>query len=157
MRINDAVFGVILIVFALAAMAYTTTFPRLHGQSYGPDLFPIIICLGLLICGVMLVVQGYRTRATVPMATMGAWARERGTLTTLVALIASIIAYILFADAIGFVPMSIAILTLLMVRLGTSLGISLLIAVITTLVIHTLFAKLLLVPLPWGLLLPIAW
>ena len=157
MRINDAVFGVILILFALAAMAYTTTFPRLHGQSYGPDLFPIIICLGLLVCGAMLVVQGYRTRGTVPMATIGAWARDRGTPLTLVAFIASIIAYILFADMIGFVPMSIAILTLLLVRLGTSLPTSLLLAVVTTFVIHTLFAKLLLVPLPWGLLLPIAW
>ena len=61
------------------------------------------------------------------------------------------------SDAVGFIPLSLLILTTLLVRFGSGVGASLLIAASVTLIIHTLFAKVLLVPLPWGVLLPVAW
>lgn len=157
MKFNNAVPGVILILFAIAEIAYTTTFPRLFGQDYGPDLFPILIGIGLFVCGVILVAQGIAERGTVPLADIGDWAQDRGNLLNVALLIGSILLYILVSDSVGFIPLSLLILTTLLVRFGSSLGASLVIAASVTLIIHTLFAKVLLVPLPWGVLLPVAW
>lgn len=157
MRFNNAIPGVILILFAIAEIVYTNTFPRLHGQDYGPDLFPILIGVGLFVCGAILVGQGIAERRTVPMVEIGDWAQDRGNLLNLALLIGSILLYVFTSDQIGFIPLSLLILSVLMFRFGSSLGASVLIAIATTFIIHTLFAKVLLVPLPWGILLPFAW
>lgn len=157
MRFNDAIFGIVLIVFAIAEIAYTQTFPRLHGQDYGPDLFPILIGIGLFVCGVILIVKGLAQRETSPMVAIGDWAEDKRNVVNLGLLLAGILFYILASDALGFIPTALLILTTLLVRLGTGWGASIVIAVATTLIIHTLFAKVLLVPLPWGILLPVAW
>lgn len=157
MRFNDAVIGVILIVFAIAEIAYTSTFPSLYGQEYGPDLFPILIGAGLIICGAILIARGVAARATAPLAEAGDWARDPRRLLNLALLFAGILVYIRFADSVGFIPIALVMLTTLMIRLGARAVVAIPTALATTLVIHTLFAKILLVPLPWGVLLPIAW
>lgn len=157
MRFNDSVFGFVLIVFATLVIAYAQTFPRLFGQDYGPDLFPVLIGVGLLLCGGLLVIRGLAQRSTVPMVTVGDWAQDRNNMVNVVVLIACIVFYILASEWLGFVPISILILTLLLLRLGSRPVLSVSIALVTTMLIHSLFAKVLLVPLPWGLLQPFAW
>ena len=157
MRFNDAVFGTLLILFAIVEIAYTTTFPSLFGQKYGPNLFPIIIGGGLALCGVLLVIRGVADRATVPLVQMGEWASDRGTVVNVALLIGAMVFYILFSDWLGFVITSILILLILLVRLGSSLLTSIVIAVVATLLIQTVFGDVLLVPLPWGILQPYAW
>ena len=157
MRFNDAIFGVVLIVFALAEIAYTQTFPRLHGQNYGPDLFPSIIGAGLIVCGIILIVKGMAQRATVLMVAIGDWAQDRRNVLNVVLLLGAVAFYILFSGWLGFLPASLLLLITLLVRLGSSWITSVIVAFATTLIIHTLFAKVLLVPLPWGILLPVAW
>jgi len=157
MRFNDSVFGLILIAFAIAEISYTQTFPRLHGQDYGPDLFPIMIGAGLMLFGCILIVRGWAQRATQPMVVVGDWAQDRGNVVNVIILLGSIVFYIVFSTWLGFIPTALLIQTVLLIRLGSSLVTSVIIAAISTMLIHTLFAKLLLVPLPWGLLLPIAW
>ena len=157
MRFNDGVFGAILIAFAILEIAYTQTFPRLHGQDYGPDLFPVIIGAGLILFGGILVARGWVQRATQPLMAIGDWAQDRSNVTNVALLIGSVIFYILFSEWLGFILIAFAIQALLLVRLGSSLALSVVIALVATMVIHTLFAKFLLVPLPWGLLLPVAW
>lgn len=157
MRFNDSVFGVVLIVFATLEIAYTQTFPRLFGQDYGPDLFPVLIGAGLILCGGLLVIKGVAQRSSVPMVTVGDWAQDRNNVINVVVLIACIVFYILASEWLGFVPISILILTILLLRLGSGPLLSVSVALITTVLIHSLFAKVLLVPLPWGLLQPFAW
>lgn len=157
MRFNDSVFGLILIAFAIAEIAYSRTFPRLHGQDYGPDLFPIIIGAGLILFGGILIARGWAQRATQPMMVVGDWAQDRSNVVNVMILIGCIVFYIVFSTWLGFIPSALLIQVMLLVRLGSSLVTSLIIAAISTMVIHTLFAKFLLVPLPWGLLLPVAW
>lgn len=157
MRFNDSVFGVVLIVFAIAEITYTRTFPRLHGQDYGPDLFPVMIGAGLMLFGGILVVRGWAQRATQPMLVVGEWAQDRGNVINVVILLGSIVFYIVFSTWLGFIPSALLIQSVLLVRLGSGLVTSVITAAISTMLIHTLFAKLLLVPLPWGLLLPVAW
>jgi len=71
----------------------------------------------------------------------------------LLLLLLALLGYILFSEWLGFIPMSMIILSVLLYRLGSSILASLLIAMATTAALQILFAKLLLVPLPAGLLL----
>ena len=172
MRVNDAIVGVILVLFAIAEIAYSTTFPTLHGQKYGSSLFPIIIGCCLIACGLVLIVRGLHARrqathlasSSIPPETdvadnqqwiqWGDWVRSSSHLINMLLIPGLLIAYVWLSDAVGFIPMAIMILTILLFRLGSSLLVSLSIAIATTAVLQLLFVKLLLVPLPSGLLLP---
>jgi putative tricarboxylic transport membrane protein len=157
MRFNDAVFGVLLIVFAIAEIAYTRTFPTLHGQAYGPDLFPILIGVGFLITGAVLTVQGLAQRAGTPLVEVGDWAADRRNVVNFALVLLALLFYILASDWLGFIPTSFIIMVVLLSSFGCRLATSLVVAVLTTLGIQALFARVLLVPLPWGLLQPVAW
>jgi putative tricarboxylic transport membrane protein len=68
-----------------------------------------------------------------------------------------IIAYVLFSTRIGFIPMSLAILTILFWRLGVGWKKNILIAVLATAFIQLSFSNILRVPLPRGLLDRVLW
>jgi putative tricarboxylic transport membrane protein len=157
MRLNDAVFGVLLIVFAIAEIAYTRTFPSLHGQAYGPDLFPIMIGVGFLITGAILTVRGIASRGGQPLLEVGAWADERRNVVSFALVLLALLFYIAASDWLGFIPTAFIIVLVLLKSFGSGLITAVVIAALTTLGIHALFARVLLVPLPWGLLQPVAW
>jgi putative tricarboxylic transport membrane protein len=73
------------------------------------------------------------------------------------AVVAAILVYQWVSEWLGFLPMAVAVLIALMKLLGVRTRTALLTSVVAALFIHTLFVKILLVPLPWGLLDPIAW
>ncbi|MBE0532820.1 MAG: tripartite tricarboxylate transporter TctB family protein [Rhodospirillales bacterium] len=157
MRFNDAILGVVLLIFGAAVVLHSRGFPGLPGQNYGPAFFPSIIGVALGLCGVILVVQGILTRREVGLVTLGEWAsspRHRG---NFFIVILALLFYVLFSKPLGFIPTSLLITTVLMVRFGVRLLPAGLMAVASTLVIHTAFYKFLLVPLPWGILTQVAW
>ena len=156
MRLNDAVIGLVLVIFALAEITYSTTFPSLHGQEYGPSLFPILIGAGLALCGLILIARGIIARRTLgpedaAWIQLGDWAHSPASRTNMLLVPGLLIAYILLSDSIGFLLMSTAILGILLYRLGSSVATSLVCAVITTVLLQLLFARVLLVPLPGGI------
>ena len=157
MKFNDAAIGVFLLLFAVAEILYTRTFPQFQGQNYGPNIFPILIGVSLAICGGALLYKGLSQTESSGIVTVGDWAKNPKIILDIVLLLASVLLYVFFSNAIGFIPISIFTLSLLLYRLGSSLTKSVVIAMITTIVIHTVFAKVLLVPLPWGMLQAIAW
>jgi putative tricarboxylic transport membrane protein len=157
MRLNDAIFGVLLIVFAIAEIAYTRTFPSLHGQAYGPNLFPILIGVGFLITGAILTFRGLAQRAGQPLVEIGAWAADRRNVVNFALVLLALLFYIAASDWLGFILTAFIIMLVLLKSFGSGMIAALVVAVLTTLGIHTLFARVLLVPLPWGMLQPVAW
>ena len=158
MRFNDAVLGIVILVFGAAIAIFAqTTFPGLPGQNYGPAFFPSIIGSVLAGCGAILIVQGIAKRHTQPLVQFGEWIRRPRHVANFVLVFVALVIYILFTDTVGFIPISFLILAILMVRFGCRPWTSVVVAVIATLVIHTAFYKFLLVPLPWGILEPLEW
>jgi putative tricarboxylic transport membrane protein len=157
MKLNDAVIGLFLTLLGLAVLWIVQDYPKIPGQQVGPALFPGLIAVALCIGGLMLVVSGWRQRATVPMLEWEDWVRSPRHVRALVVLIGSVLFYMVAGLSLGFVLTSILILTALFYVLEVPLGRSVLIAVIATLVIHFAFYKLLRVPLPWGILTNYAW
>ena len=72
MRFNDAIPGVVVLLFAAAMLAYTLTFPaQMPGQEYGPALFPGLVAVGLVLCGLLLVARGVRAGGA--WVSLGGW------------------------------------------------------------------------------------
>jgi hypothetical protein len=61
-RVNDAVIGVIVVLFALAMVWHTRSFPSMPGQDYGPAPFPARIGIGMIISGGILIAGGLARR-----------------------------------------------------------------------------------------------
>ena len=153
MKVNDIISGLLLIILAVAMMAYTTTFPPFPGQKYGPSLFPRILGVGLIICGVLLVRRGsaLRTTGQVMAYIDDAYKPLRGWGSVFV-IIASVIFYIAFSNFLGFVITSFMIMFALLWWFGNSPSQSALIALIAVLAVDWFFGWLFRVPLPLGIL-----
>jgi putative tricarboxylic transport membrane protein len=157
MKINDAIFGLVLAILGAMVLFTVQSFPKIPGQQVGPALFPGLIAAGIFICGVVLMVRGWRHRKAAPWVMPGDWVRSPRHVAAFVLLVASVLFYIVAAQKLGFLLTATLILTAMFHVLRVPLGKSLLIAVIASLVIHFMFYKLLRVPLPWGILVNHSW
>lgn len=157
MKINDAIFGLVLAILGALVLFTVQSFPRIPGQQVGPGLFPGLIATGIFICGVVLMARGWRQRKATPWVIPGEWVRSPRHVMGFAVLVGSVVFYIFAAEKLGFLPTAVLILTAMFYVLRVPLGKSLLVAVITTLVIHFMFYKLLRVPLPWGILVNHSW
>ena len=158
MRVNDAVIGVVLVLFATAMIWYTRTFPEMPGQHYGPALFPVLIGIGFLLTGVILIARGVARLRTEPLFSGGAWLRSGPHVINFAAIVGGLLLYILVSDRLGFILTALLLLAgwLLLFRGGKPIS-SLAIALGVTLAVDYLFSKLLLVPLPAGVLQPLLY
>ena len=159
MRINDAVFGAVLLLFGAAVIAYARTFPEMPGQAYGPALFPTLIGVGFAATALVLLVTGLRRRrGGEPLFAGGDWLRSPRHVGAFLAIVGGLLFYILFSNWLGFVLTSLLLLTGWLVLLrGGHWPSSIALALVVTLVVNYAFSQLLLVPLPLGLLEPILY
>jgi putative tricarboxylic transport membrane protein len=156
MKLNDAIFGLVLLVLGSAVLFAIQGFPKIPGQPVGPALFPGLIATGLCIAGALLVLRGLRQPRQAWLV-WDDWVRSPRHVLALAVLLGSIVFYMVAADRLGFLPTAVLILLAMFRVLRVRWGLSILLAVVATLVVHFAFYKLLRVPLPWGLLTPFAW
>lgn len=157
MKINDAIFGAVLVLLGLVVIVHVQSFPRIPGQQVGPGLFPGLIAAAFAVCGVMLIVSGVRNRATEPWYETADWMRSGRHFVAFAAIVGGVAAYVWLANAIGFLIIAPVLLWTWFITLGVRRGAAVLIAVVAALVIWYAFYKVLRVPLPWGLLKGIAF
>ena len=110
------------------------------------------ISVALIVCGVLLVVSGWRKRATEPWTETADWMRSGRHLLAFAAIVGGIAAYVWLAEPLGFLVVGPVLLFVWFVILGIRPLPAAAIAVIAALVIWFAFYKLLRVPLPWGVL-----
>ena len=152
MKFNDAVFGAVLLFLGVAVLVHVPSFPQIPGQQVGPALFPGLIAVGLVVCALMLIVNGVRHRATDAWMVTGDWMRSRRHLGAFFVTISAVVAYILLADTLGFLIVGPLVLLALFLAYGVRPMTAIIVAIAVTFVIHYAFYKLLRVPLPWGVL-----
>lgn len=154
MKANDAITGGIFLAIAIFAFVYAGTFTALPGVKYGPDLFPRLIAVLMGLGGVILIVGSVRRSGGLPLFTIADWARRPRNHLILAAVVASIVFYIFASTRLGFLLSGFLMLGgLLAVTRGTSkLLSSAVIAAAVTVVIYLIFARLLRVPLPMGVI-----
>ncbi len=159
MKVNDAISGAGLIVLAGLIYWLTWDFPGMHGQPYGPALFPRLIAVLMTLAGLGLIVQGVRKRDEAPLVVLPDWMGSPRHAAALAAVILAVVFYIMAARTLGFVLTGFAILAVLflLLRGRDHLVSSIAIAAVAVIAIQQFFGDFLRVPLPWGVLQPIAW
>jgi putative tricarboxylic transport membrane protein len=157
MKVSDLAAGLVFAVFGLALLAYGASLPPMPGQRYGAGLFPILLGLCALGGGAALAWSGARRRAREPFVAAAPWARDRRLVGNFALALGLILLYVLASERIGFIPLSIAMLLALFLRLGVPFARGAVIAVVATAVIQVVFARGLRVPLPRGLLEGLIW
>ena len=148
MKVNDALSGAGLAALGGVVLWHIQGFPAMPGQKFGPAWFPGAVALGLLVCGVLLVLRAERGA----WIALPAWARRSRPLAGVAAVIGGLLAYVFVADKLGFHLTGFALLALWCRVLGAGWRLSLAVSAIATLAIHLSFYKLLRIPLPWGVL-----
>lgn len=151
MKLNDMVWGALLMVLGIVVLADVRTYPSIPGQQYGPNAFPGLLAVLLMGCAVLLFAKGWRDRAQHPWFEAGAWLRSAPQVRNFAITVAGLLFYILAAEKLGFLICGSLILGALFWSLRVRPALIVPIAVIATFVIHGIFYKGLRVPLPWGL------
>jgi putative tricarboxylic transport membrane protein len=164
MQLSDRIAGLFLIALGGAAAYAGSRLPPVPGQQIGPNVFPMVIGAGLMLCGALIALKvGHRFEEEAE-ADLAAHSdrpvapREDTRWHGLTALIppALLVFYVLAVDRLGFLVTGAAIVLATALALRARLRLAVPLAVVAPLVAHLLFFKLLRVPLPDGLI-PTPW
>jgi len=152
MKFNDAILGLISILISLVMMLMARHFPHIHGQAFGPSIFPNLIGIGMLICGILLTARGLRQWKQVPVVSLSEWTRSPRHIANFCFVLACLVFYLLAVNSLGFLLTVFIALGVLMIWLRREFWSSIFIAAAITTAIHQLFSRMLMVPLPGGIL-----
>jgi len=162
MRLPDRVTGLFLVGLGSLAAYGGSLLPPVPGQPVGPNVFPLVIGIGLAICGLMIAFGIGHTfeeeEELVPLEPGQVAAAPRGRLYGLRALLppALLLFYVLAAERLGFILTAGVIVLVTATALGARLKLAVPLAILAPIGIHLIFYKLLRVPLPAGLI-PMPW
>lgn len=151
MRLSDTALGLLVLVLGGAITIAALQLPGVPGQAYGAGFFPAIVGVTMGLAGLGLMASGWRRRDRKAVV-LPHWLRSPWAVTNVVILAGSVILFATYAEEVGFIPFAVAILWLVQVRLDTPVPRALVVAVIGAVALYLLFAWLLRVPLPQGLM-----
>jgi putative tricarboxylic transport membrane protein len=157
MKINDVLSGVVIGSLAAAVYLHARSFPPMVGQNVGPNLFPQLIAAGLMICAIFLVIRGAKALRTEALVEMPEWLGANRAALGFVMIPVVLVFYLAVSERLGFLITAVLLLMALFYVFGVRTRTALIVAIVGSLAIHTMFYKLLKVPLPWGILSPFAW
>jgi putative tricarboxylic transport membrane protein len=157
LKLNDTFLGALLLLAAAAIWISAQSFSRLPNQSYGSETMPLALAAVALALGVYMVARGVMSGAPTPKAVRADWARSPVALAGFGAAIALVVAYIVLAGRLGFVPTAALIIFALMLVMQVRWWLAAPLALLATLAIQQSFGRLLLVPLPRNDFLSFLW
>lgn len=158
MRINTKFLALFFGVLGLVVIVATQRFPKYPGSTVvGPAMYPRIIGLGFIVGAIVMFfgALGARTQSAAPA--LDPEFSDWDNVVNFLAVPLAIVVYLLASDFFGFIPTASVVLFVLLLRFGVGLGRSVMLAAALVAVTHAVFYSLLSVPLPWGLLEPLAW
>ena len=151
MKISDALVGAGFVGAGALVVAGTLHYPTLEGGHPGPALFPRILGVLMVAGGALLAIRGARARDVSEAVPWRRLHRSAGFVNALFVLVGAT-AYILLVDRLGFLITGTLLVGVLMWRLAVRPLTALVVSVAFVLFVHVLFARILRVPLPRGLL-----
>ena len=163
MHVSDRTSGIAIAGLGLVAAYAGSLLPPVPGQQVGPNVFPLVVGLGLALCGALIALgigHTFEDEAEAAVADMAPPepVRPHGALYGLRALIPPLLLvfYYVAVDKLGFILTAAMIVLVLARALGATWRLAVPLAICAPPLIHLAFYKLLRVPLAPGLL-PMPW
>lgn len=132
-------------------VVYGLSLPTMPGQPFGAGMFPSLVGAGLCIAGGVLLVRKVEPTGAALIA-LGGWGRSPSHVANFFLTIACIVAFAFGIRQVGFAVLTFATVAILQWRLGQPLWRSLLYAALVAILFQIVFATLMRVPLPPGIL-----
>lgn len=151
---TDRIAGLAIAIFGAAVAVHASGFPAVPGQTVGPGFMPVAIGVGLALCGLVLAA---RSRPAAAPPSSAQWLRQPRLVLNFALVFADLIFFSTTVAVLGFFITGFVFLTVLLAAFRAPRVWILPIAAAATLAIHYAFYTLLHVPLPWGVLEPLAW
>jgi len=164
MRLPDSVTGLFIAGLGGLSAYGGSLLPPVPGQQIGPNVFPMVVGIGLVICGAMIALgigRSFEDEAEADLAAIegGAAAPEetRPLYRLRVLLPPGLLLFYVFAvERIGFIATAGILIFISSLALGARLKLAIPLAIFAPMGVHILFYKLLRVPLTAGLI-PMPW
>lgn len=151
MKVSDTVVGAGFVGAGALIVAATLNYPTLDAGHPGPSLFPRIVGTLMAGFGLLVALQGLRGRDVGDTVAWGRLHRNTGFVNALFVL-GGVVAYLVLVERLGFLVMGAVLIFGLMWRLEVRPLRALGVAIGFTALVYFLFAKVLRVPLPLGIL-----
>ena len=157
MQVSDRVTGGCLALLGALAFYGGSQQPVMPGQDVGPSVFPMVIGAGLVLCGVLVALgvgQGFEEPAALVPPAPGETPAPPPAFAGLRAFLppALLVFYAVAAEPLGFLIVAAVIVLAAAFALGARPRLAVPLAALAPFGVHLIFAKLLRVPLPEGLL-----
>jgi putative tricarboxylic transport membrane protein len=165
MQLSDRVTGVFLIALGGVAAYGGSLLPPVPGQQVGPNVFPMVVGAGLVLCGALIALGIGRSFEEEAEADLAAHSNEELQQPSAkrwwhgpMALVPPglLLFYVVTVERLGFLVTAAVIVLTAAMALGARLRLAIPLAIGAPLFVHLVFAKLLRVPLPPGLV-PAPW
>jgi len=160
MVLSDRLTGLFLVGLGALAAYGGSRLPPVPGQQVGPSIFPLVVGIGLCVCGVLIALRiGHNFEADAEVVEPVVDDRASRSLRSgWWALLppALLLFYFFAVEPLGFVPTAAIIAGVTAISLRASLKMAIVVAALSPLAVHLIFAKFLRVPLSPGLL-PLPW
>lgn len=165
MQLSDRFTGLFLIALGGVAAYGGSRLPPVPGQQVGPNVFPMVVGTGLILCGALIALgigRHFEDEAEADLAAHSAQEPAaqgaRGWWRGLMALVPPglLLFYVFAVDRLGFLVTAATIVLTASLALGARLRLAVPLAIGAPLFVHLVFSKLLRVPLPPGLI-PAPW
>jgi putative tricarboxylic transport membrane protein len=163
MHLSDRITGVFIAGLGAIAAYAGSKLPPVPGQQVGPNVFPMVVGTGMVVCGTLIALgvgRRFEEEAEAELAahsdaaTSGASTASSGWVYSLRVMIppALLLFYVFAVDVLGFLITGLFMVTVAALALGARWRLAIPVALFATALTHLAFAKLLRVPLPAGLL-----
>ena len=165
MHLSDRISGLFLVALGGVAAYAGSRLPPVPGQQIGPNVFPMVVGGGLVLCGALIALgigHRFEEQAEADLAAHAdpaeASARPPGRWRGLAVLVPPglLVFYVLAVERLGFLATAATIVLTAAMALGARLRLAVPLALMAPPLVHVVFAKLLRVPLPVGLI-PTPW
>lgn len=156
MRIDDRLFGLFFVLLGVATILAARRLSSVPGTTYGPDIMPILIGIGMIGFGLKIAWTGFTTYSRSPWLDVTAWkGRTRGCLAAIWTIL-GIAAAIPFLSKLGLPLYGLLFCLPLVILTRARLWIAIPSVLATILIAQFVFGEMLHVPLPEGLI-PLPW
>ena len=150
MRFDDRITGVALWGLAVFVIAMAWEIPAVPGTTFGPDLFPILIGIGLILTGGVIFWNGWRSTGGGKFIDLSDWHGCAKGIVASAWTIGGIVVAIAFFDEIGFPLFSIGYALPMMLMMGARPLVSVIVTLVTVAIAFFVFSRIMFVPLPLG-------
>ena len=152
MHVSDRLSGALVVALGFITIIGGWLQPPMPGQDVGPSVFPIVVGVGLAICGACIALGIGHSFEEPEHEISGAPPRSRyyGLRAILPPLV--LLFYVFAVETLGFLLTAAVVVLVVSVALGARPKLAIPLALIAPLGVHLVFYKLLRVPLPEGLL-----